>query len=68
MSIARRDWVAGRQEGEAHRAVLPDREAATPRTLQWGAGGRSKKFKTVSAPDAAAPQFCKMWDSDAKFV
>jgi hypothetical protein len=46
MSIARRDWVAGRQGGEAHRPVLPNRKAAAPRTLSGGRG-RSKKFKTV---------------------
>src|SRR5262245_18808553 len=57
MSLARRDWVAERQEGEAHRPVLANPEAAAPRTLEWG-GGRSKKFKTVGAQGAAAGWFC----------
>jgi hypothetical protein len=64
MSIARRDWVAGRQGGEAHRPVLPDREAAAPRTLR---GGQSKEFKTVSAHGAAAREFCKMLHLQPKF-
>jgi len=56
MSLARRDWVAERQEGEAHRPVLANPEAAAPRTLEWG--GRSKKFKTVGAQGAAPADFC----------
>src|SRR5262249_29018644 len=57
MSLARRDWVAERQGGEAHRPVLANPEAAAPRTLDCG-GGSSKKFKTVGAQGAAASSFC----------
>jgi hypothetical protein len=39
------------------RAAMANREAVAPRTLQWGPGGRSKKFTTVGARDAAAVEF-----------
>jgi hypothetical protein len=48
--IARRDGQPG--SGNAANASV-------------GAGGRSKKFKTVTAPTAAAPEFSKMWLSSA---
>jgi hypothetical protein len=38
---------------------MANREAVAPRTLQW-AGGRSKKFETVTAHGAAATDFCKL--------
>jgi hypothetical protein len=40
------------------RAAMDNREAVAPRTLERGRGA-VEKFKTASAPIAAAPKFCK---------
>jgi hypothetical protein len=50
MSIARRDWVAERQGREAPRPVLANPEAAAPRTLESGPGGRRRNSRPCGAP------------------
>jgi hypothetical protein len=57
MSIARRDWVAGRQGREAHHPVLPNREAAPPRTLS-GDRGEVEKIQDRRAHGGGAIEFC----------
>jgi hypothetical protein len=54
---ARRDWVAGRQGREAHRPVLPNREAAPPRTLEGGRG-EVEKIQNRRAHGGGAVDFC----------
>jgi hypothetical protein len=57
MFIARRDWVAGRQGGEAHRPVLPNRKAAAPRILSGGRG-EIDKIQDRRAHGGGAVEFC----------
>jgi hypothetical protein len=50
-------WITlidlGRGKSSPSRAAMANLEAATPRTLEWGAGGRSRKFNTRQCPGAA---------------